>query len=171
MRRAMRRDGSPRKILFSGPPMVRTASKFALVFAVAAACFPTPSSRRADTVRDPSSSRCYTPSQFSNWAITDFRWSDTTSDSATVSRMERWNLPRVAAREIALQENSSKCGQALSAYNTALLPDSNFSSRIYLFAYGSRHYIAVDTTRRAGEWLMHVVLDSSLSVPLHIFRR
>jgi hypothetical protein len=114
---------------------------------------------------------CLAPSEYSDWAIADFRWTDTTSDTATVSRRQRWNLPVVSVSQIAVVSDTTKCRRAVNAYNTALLPDSAVSASVYLFSYGPTRYIAVDTSRHAGEWDMHIVFDTSFSSPLQIFRR
>ncbi len=125
---------------------------------------------RQAPVQSSSQSPCLVASEYGDWGLADLKWLDTASDTASVSRRQRWNLPDAPVAQIRLVTDTTKCRRAVNAYNAALLPDTAVSVSVYLYSFGAARYVAVDTTRHAGEWDLHVVFDTSFSAPLRIFR-
>jgi hypothetical protein len=106
--------------------------------------------------------------------LEDYRWTDTTTDTATVSWRQRSSLPTVAATQIVLVANTTVCRRAVNAYNSILaaqLGDNRQSVSATVIKWGNTRYAVADTLHNAGEWTLHLVTDSSFTQSLSIQRR
>jgi hypothetical protein len=100
--------------------------------------------------------------------LEDYRWSDTTTDTATISWRQRVSLPTVPVAQVLLVSDTTICRLAVSFYNAALADsgDTRQSPAATVIRWGTTRYAVSDTIHNAGEWTMHMVVDTSFS---HVF--
>ena len=100
--------------------------------------------------------------------LDDYRWTDTTTDTATISWRESVSLPRVPVNQIELVNESSICRRAVAFYNSVLADsgDTRQSTSATVIRWGSIRYAVSDTIHSAGEWTLEIVTDTSFT---HVF--
>jgi len=100
--------------------------------------------------------------------LDDYRWSDTTTDSATISWRQSVSLPKVPVNQIELVNDSRICRRAVSFYNEVLADsgDTRQSVSATVVRWGSTRYAVSDTVHSAGEYTFEIVVDTSFS---HVF--
>jgi hypothetical protein len=105
--------------------------------------------------------------------LEDYRWSDTTSDTATVSWRQRVSLPVVPVNQILIVTDTAVCRRAVSIYNAALADSGDVRQSVVatVIKWGPTRFAISDTTHNAGEWTLHMVVDSSFSQVLGITRQ
>jgi hypothetical protein len=117
---------------------------------------------------------CSEPDDSAIDILEDYRWTDTTTDTATVSWRQRASLPTVAVSQIVLVADTAVCRRAVNAYNTILANQRNdprVSLQATVVKWGTTRYAISDSTHNQGEWTLHVVTDSSFTQTLAITRQ
>ena len=105
--------------------------------------------------------------------LDDYRWSDTTSDTATISWRESVSLPKVPVNQIELVNESSICRRAVAFYNSVLADsgDTRKSATATVVKWGSIRYAVSDTVHSDGEWTVEMVTDTSFTQVFGLSRR
>jgi len=105
--------------------------------------------------------------------LEDYRWSDTTSDTAAVSWRQRVSLPVVPVTQILIVTDTAVCRRAVGVYNAALADSGDVRQSVVatVIKWGPTRFAISDTTHNAGEWTLHMVVDSSFSQVLGITRQ
>jgi len=106
--------------------------------------------------------------------LDDYRWADSTTDTATVSWRQRSSLPTVPVTQIVLVADTTVCRRAVNAYNAILasrLNDTRESITATVIKWSNTRYAVSDSVHNSGEWTLHLVTDSSFTQVLSITRR
>lgn len=105
--------------------------------------------------------------------LEDHRWSDTTTDTATISWRQRTSLPTVPVGQIVLVSDTAICRRALNKYNNVMADsgDTRLSVEATVVKWGATRYAISDTAHRSGEWTMELFTDSSFTQVLGLSSR
>lgn len=92
-----------------------------------------------------------------------YRWTAILSDSSANTYRQSLGLFAVDSNQVTLVSDTTVCRTALTAYNSALSPDSLQSEAVDVVKYGTTRYIVADSARARSEWTPAVVFNATFS--------
>lgn len=96
--------------------------------------------------------------------LTDYQYLAQSTHSLTTRWRQKLGLSAVPSAQVVIVSDTTTCRRALNAYNTALLPDTLYSSQVDVIKYGTTRFIVADSARIDGEWTPHIVFDTAFTV-------
>lgn len=97
-----------------------------------------------------------TAEAFLDWAVA----LGTDTSQQYVDERTLWQVPSTSASEIELVTGGQTCDKVRRGYNNGVGDSPGVQRDIYAVRVGSR-YIAYDPTVKAGEFVVHIVLDQA----------
>lgn len=108
-------------------------------------------------------SPCYAADSYSAGELADLQAVVTATDSVSAQWRRNVHLPVVVFSAVTLVADSATCASALIPFNSATRYAEGPATKLYLFSVGNT-YVGVNPNFASGEWVQHIVMDSTFSV-------